>query len=140
MVIGIDFDGTCVTHDFPYIGEDIGAIPVLMELVEKGHQLILYTMRSNMKTQKHNSPGPEGIDTNYLDLAVNWFKMNKIPLYGIQENPQQKGWTESPKPHAQMYIDDLGLGAPLKYDVSLSNYPFIDWIKVKSMLISQKIL
>ena len=26
MIIAVDFDGTCVTHDFPRIGKDIGAI------------------------------------------------------------------------------------------------------------------
>ena len=33
MVIALDFDGTVVTHEYPYIGEDIGAVPVLKELV-----------------------------------------------------------------------------------------------------------
>ena len=47
MIIAIDFDGTCVTHEFPKIGKDIGAIPVLKELTNKGHKLILFTMRSN---------------------------------------------------------------------------------------------
>lgn len=47
MVIAVDFDGTCVTHEFPKIGKDIGAIPVLRKLVEKEHQIILYTMRSH---------------------------------------------------------------------------------------------
>jgi hypothetical protein len=46
MIIAIDFDGTCVTHEYPYIGKDIGAVPVLKELVSSGHQLILFTMRS----------------------------------------------------------------------------------------------
>ena len=32
MIIAIDFDGTCVTHDFPRVGSDIGAIPVLKNL------------------------------------------------------------------------------------------------------------
>lgn len=27
MIIAIDFDGTCVTHEFPKIGKDIGAAP-----------------------------------------------------------------------------------------------------------------
>lgn len=34
MVIAVDFDGTCVTHEFPKVGKDIGAVPVLKELVE----------------------------------------------------------------------------------------------------------
>lgn len=28
-IIGIDFDGTVVTHDFPKIGKNIGAVPIL---------------------------------------------------------------------------------------------------------------
>ena len=43
MDIVIDFDGTCVTHEFPLVGKDIGAIPVLKKLVENGHNLILFT-------------------------------------------------------------------------------------------------
>jgi len=31
MIIAIDFDGTCVTHDYPAIGKDIGAIRVLWQ-------------------------------------------------------------------------------------------------------------
>ena len=27
MIIAIDFDGTCVTDEFPKIGKDIGAVP-----------------------------------------------------------------------------------------------------------------
>ena len=47
MIISIDFDGTCVTHEFPLIGKDIGAVPILKKLVQRGHQLILFTMRSD---------------------------------------------------------------------------------------------
>lgn len=32
MDIVIDFDGTCVTHEFPLVGKDIGAVPVLKKL------------------------------------------------------------------------------------------------------------
>jgi hypothetical protein len=33
MVICLDFDGSCVTHEYPIIGKDIGAIPVLKKLL-----------------------------------------------------------------------------------------------------------
>lgn len=36
MIIALDFDGTAVTHEYPEIGKDIGAVPVLKELLEKG--------------------------------------------------------------------------------------------------------
>ena len=49
MIICVDFDGTCVSHAYPDIGDDIGAIPVLKAMVEAGNLLILYTMRSDDK-------------------------------------------------------------------------------------------
>jgi hypothetical protein len=140
MVIGLDFDGTCVTHDFPHIGKDIGSVPVLKELVRKGHRLILWTMRSDMKSPKRNPPDGNHDIEDYLTDALNWFKINDIPLYGIQTNPGQHHWTESPKAHCDLYIDDLGLGIPLKFDIKLSKSPFVDWEKVRELLISRGIL
>ena len=51
MYIAVDFDGTCVTHDYPRIGKEIGAPKVLKRLVEAGHKLILNTMRSGKELQ-----------------------------------------------------------------------------------------
>lgn len=126
MEIVVDFDGTCVAHAFPEVGADIGAVSVLKALVANGHKLILFTMRSNVK----NVPSPEFEGTfsgNYLDDAINWFKENDIPLYGIQTNPTQNKWTSSPKAYGQLYIDDCALGSPLKYNLNLSPRPFYDW-------------
>ena len=49
MEICIDFDGTCVTHEFPKVGKDIGAVSVLKKIVEAGHKIILFTMRSDIE-------------------------------------------------------------------------------------------
>jgi hypothetical protein len=76
----------------------------------------------------------------YLTDAINWFKSNDIPLYGIQSNPTQSMWTTSPKSYAELLIDDTALGCPLKYDLSISNRPFVDWIEVEKLLIKQNIL
>lgn len=129
MIIAVDFDGTCVTHEFPSIGKDIGAVPVLKELVNNGHKLILLTMRSHKIVKENSVP----IDT--LQDAIDWFKRNKIPLYGINENPNQERWTSSPKVYANIYIDDAALGTPLKYskDGALSR-PYVDWDKMKTLL------
>ena len=136
--INVDFDGTCVTHSFPHIGKEIGAIPVLKRLVAEGHQLILFTMRSNMITFKEIE-GDLTPDTNghFLNDAIKWFMQNDIPLYGVQKNPTQTTWTESPKSYAQLMIDDSSLGCPLKYDPTLSPKPFVDWDKVEQMLEEQ---
>lgn len=138
MNILIDFDGTVVTHEFPYIGKDVGAVPILEKLVNKGHNLILFTMRSNFK----GTNGPLGHKGNgkYLTDAVNWFKERKIPLYGINTNPQQKHWTASPKAYGDLIIDDTCLGIPLIFDKNTSNKPFVDWIKVEELLIEKEIL
>ena len=123
IIIAIDFDGTCVTHDYPRVGVDIGAVPVLKKLSEAGHKLMLWTMRGN-------KPSDDG-DT--LGDAVRWFAENEIPLWGINENPEQKatGWTNSNKQYAQMYIDDAAFGCPLKIDLAKSTRPFVDWEKVE---------
>ena len=41
--IAVDFDGTVVTHAYPHIGMDAGAVPVLRELVRNDCRLILLT-------------------------------------------------------------------------------------------------
>lgn len=124
VIIAVDFDGTCVTHAYPEVGAEIGAPPVLKKLVANGAKLILWTMRSKGRT--------DGSDP--LQDAIDWFKMHEIELHGVNENPGQKSWTQSPKAYAQLYIDDAALGAPLKTDAALSERPFVDWSKVEEML------
>ena len=124
MQICVDFDGTCVTHAYPEIGKNIGAIPVLKKLQNRGHKLILFTMRSGEK----------------LDEAVEFLKENDIELYGVNTNPTQKNWTQSPKAYGQLYIDDAALGCPLSADTEISNRPFVNWTKIEKMLEERNIL
>lgn len=123
MIIAVDFDGTCVTHEYPKIGKDINAVPVLKELVNKGHNIMLWTMR----------------DRTELADAVQWFKDNDIPLFGINENPTQT-WSSSNKQYANLYIDDTAIGCPLKHDDALSEYAFVDWNEIREYLIKTKII
>jgi len=117
-IIAVDFDGTCVTHEYPKIGRFIGAQSVLLDLVAAGDLLILWTMRSGQP----------------LADAVAWFAENGISLYGVNENPGQKSWTQSPKAYAHIYIDDAALGAPLKFGFK-DERPFVDWQVVRSLLL-----
>ena len=135
MEIVIDFDGTCVTHEFPNVGKDIGAVPILKKLIEQGHNLILFTMRSNNGDLPLITPaGIIPTSGNFLDDAVNWFEENEIQLYGIQKNPTQHTWTTSPKAYGQIIIDDAALGCPLKFDAEISSRPFVCWDSVLSHL------
>lgn len=123
LTILVDFDGTCTTHEFPAIGKDIGAAPVLRELVAAGHQLILWTMRSNKYVG--DSDGNLRTAEPYLDDAIQWFKDRNIPLYGINTNPTQHTWSSSPKAYGTLCIDDINLGARLSKIAHLK--PFIEW-------------
>jgi len=135
ITINLDFDGTVVSHEFPKVGNDIGSVPVLKRLVNAGHQLILFTMRSDKKDRKPSSdPNIIDVDGQFLTEAIEWFKENDIPLWGIQTNPDQKIWTDSPKSYAELMIDDTGLNIPLKHDLSISKRPFVDWNAVEVWL------
>jgi len=139
IIFAIDFDGTCVTHEFPEIGKDIGAEDVLRELVTNGHRLILYTMRSNSQEHEGFSDDvPVNHKGKHLDEAVAWFKRKGIPLYGIQKNPTQHNWTESPKCYAHIYIDDAALGCPLIQ--ADDERPYVDWKSVRLLLSMKGIL
>lgn len=104
-IIGIDFDGTCVTDLFPYVGDNIGAASVLRKLADK-NLLILYTVR----------------DGKYLQDAVDWFKYNHINLYSVNYNPEPV--SSSPKLYCDYYIDDRNIGTPL------TDKGYVDWDKM----------
>jgi hypothetical protein len=144
MIIVCDFDGTCVKHEYPKVGADIGAARVLKRLVANGHKLILFTMRSNAEfVEKDGSITKRG-----LTDAVEWFERNEIPLYGIQVNPTQHHWTTSPKAYGELIIDDAALGCPLLVDFDMEGFenlvqigrPYVDWISVEKMLEAKGIL
>lgn len=103
-IIGIDFDGTCVTDLYPYVGDNIGAASVLRELGDK-NLLILYTVR----------------DGKYLQDAVDWFRYNHINLYSVNYNPEPV--SSSPKLYCDYYIDDRNIGTPL------TDKGYVDWNK-----------
>lgn len=123
LVIAVDFDGTCVTHEYPEMGRDIGAVPVLRELADAGHDIILHTMR----------------DGDRLKEAANWFRWHRIPLYGINSNPAQKSWTSSPKVYADIYIDDAAAGCPVKFRDGVTRH-FVDWERMREVLVGYGVL
>ena len=120
LFIGIDFDGTIVEHKYPLMGEEIeGALEVIHELIDAGHKIILYTMRSGDR----------------LDEAVEYLNDEGIELYGINENKTQKHWTTSPKVFSNIYIDDAALGCPLVTDET--GRPYVNWEEVRELLVEK---
>jgi len=119
-ILAIDFDGTCVSNinDYPKVGSDIGAAPWLKAFVSAGARLILWTVRSG----------------DGLKPAVKWFKDNKIPLWGINENIDYSQ-PKSPKAHAHLFIDDRAFGAPvIKQE---NGQAHIDWNKVGPAVLAE---
>lgn len=114
-IIGIDFDGTCVTDLFLYVGDNIGAASVLRKLADK-NLLILYTVR----------------DGKYLQDAVDWFKYNHINLYSVNYNPEPV--SSSPKLYCDYYIDDRNIGTPL------TDKGYVDWNKMLVLLRQKNLL
>ncbi len=124
MIIAVDFDGTCVEHDYPDVGLDVeGAVETLSALTAKGHRLILFTMRSGAK----------------LEAAERWFRDRKIELWAVNRNPEQREWTESTKVFADIYIDDSALGCPIMF-IDGVRRPVIDWRKVRDLLVYNGVL
>lgn len=118
MIIAIDFDGTLVEHEYPCIGKEIPfAVNVCLYLQKQGHKLILLTMRSGKN----------------LEEAVEWCKSKGINFWAVNENPEQKSWTDSPKVYASIYIDDAALGCPLINGDS-QRRSYVDWQKVTILL------
>ena len=123
-VIAVDFDGTCVEHNYPAIGMDVeGAVDVLRTLNKHGHRIILNTMRSGQR----------------LEAAVRWFRDRKIELWAVNRNPEQEQWTTSPKVYADIYIDDSALGCPLIFLEGVRR-PVVNWSKVRQLLESDGVL
>lgn len=139
-IIGLDFDGTCVAHEFPKVGKELPyCVDTLKKIVAAGGLIILWTMRSNHTVDPiTSSPEIHAKKGMYLDDAVNWFKKRDIPLWGIQTNPDQKSWTSSPKAYAHIYIDDAALGSFTMQDTAFSDRPYIDWALVDTFLFPEK--
>ena len=117
--IAVDFDGTVVDHTYPEVGEDVpNAVRVLKQLIKNGNKIVLFTMRSGKELQD----------------AVEWFEKNDIELYGINNNPTQHNWTDSPKAYANLYIDDSAFGCPL---IKVSGFckKCVDWEYVERKLL-----
>lgn len=115
IVLGLDIDSTVVTHAYPEMGEDIGALPWLKRALREHPEvrILLNTMRSGSN----------------LELARQWLEDRGVPVWAMNRNPTQHLWTQSPKPHAHVYVDDRAVGTPLREDRC------VDWEKFGPMLL-----
>lgn len=125
IILGLDFDGTVVGHEFPEIGPAIPqAIYYLRQFVSAGARIVLWTVR----------------DGEHLAAAVAYMAEKGVELWGVNSNPEQLEWSASPKMYAHLYIDDAALGVPLVYEVlegGRNSRPFVDWSVVGPMVLEK---
>ncbi len=98
MIIGVDFDGTIVTHEYPKIGKDIPfAIDTLKRMQNDFHCiLLLWTVREGQE----------------LDEAVEYCRARGLEFYAVNANYPEKDEREQQprKLKADLFIDDRNLG------------------------------
>jgi hydroxymethylpyrimidine pyrophosphatase-like HAD family hydrolase len=109
MIIAVDFDGTIVEHRYPEIGEEIPfAFKTLRSLIERGHQVILWTFRSGKE----------------LNDALEFCRSNGVVFFAVNNNTPDEIYDSknSRKIYADVYIDDRNiLGIP-------------DWLTIYKMI------
>lgn len=111
LILAIDFDGTIVHDQFPYIGHPIeGSFEALKELKSYGVKLILWTCRSQeYLTDAENFCKRNGITFDYVNKPV------PDPHFGKPED-------RSPKPFAHMYLDDRSYPGFPGWDVFMNEF------------------
>jgi len=97
MKIAVDFDGTIVEHAYPAIGKTRLFAFETLRLLQKEHQLILWTYRTGKE----------------LEEAVEFCRKNGVEFYAVNKNYPEEVFDESTisrKIDADIYIDDKNIG------------------------------
>ena len=93
----IDFDGTIVSHEYPYIGSPMPkAFEVMRKMKAADWIMILWTCRED----------------KYLEEAVEFCAKRNMIFDGINEVPAQYDFRTGikRKPYATLHVDDRNLG------------------------------
>jgi hypothetical protein len=124
LIVAVDFDSTIFKSagvEFPSVGAPVpGAVETLKHLKELGHTLVLWTCR--------------GEQNDWLDPAISALTDNHLWFDYINEAPEQEHLSN--KLHADVFIDDKGLGCPTIYYKTPCGHhaPYVDWEKVRQWL------
>lgn len=153
-IILCDFDGTIVPQvPEGYCDVDTGAERVLKKLIDAGHLIVLWTCRNNSKSNPYNYTNGRFRDETSLEEAVRWFIDRNIPLYGVNEVPNEKSLVGvSRKILGDLLIDDTCIGIPIVWgDVTYVSYETgefiynyrtysVDWMAIEALLRQRKLI
>lgn len=122
MKIYLDFDATCVEHEYPKIGRcNFGCIEVLKKLQEARHEIVLNTYRADLDAEENNGTlkaalnwinGPHRL-FNYALSERYTFKLEPIEALPNKIFPTTWDWLFI-KQEQVMFIDDQAYRIPLK--------------------------
>lgn len=126
MKIAVDFDGTIVEHAYPAIGKTRLFAFETLRMLQKEHQLILWTYRTGKA----------------LEEAVEFCRKNGVEFYAVNKNYPEEVFDEnttSRKIDADIYIDDKNIGGlPDWGEIWHLLNPDEDMAKKEQALINQK--
>lgn len=106
IILGIDFDGTIVEHEFPSIGSlKPMAKTVINQLHSEGYQIVIWTCRAGQYEQDVR---------DFLTANEIWFDK-------INENSDYVEFDTGRKIYGDLYIDDRGIFVDNRA---------IDWLEV----------
>lgn len=123
MTIAVDFDGTIAQMRFPEVGLEVpGAFHWLKQFQAAGARLILWTVRGpGAGTTFEGFP----VQGNALEAAVQFCREHGLEFWQVNCNPESQ-WLQSPKVHADLFIDDMAFGCPLIRPLD-GGPPHVDW-------------
>lgn len=145
MTIYLDFDGTLVEHKHPAIGKyNPGGLEVIRALQNKGHEIIINTLRSDIEG---------GIPVSVLAWLKTTFSHLKVKSTEADDILPITKYTEkkihpapfitfgdlciytTPDNQEYLFLDDAAYGTPLRKDSYM-----VDWSKIKQILEENNII
>ncbi len=132
-VVAVDFDGTICENAFPDIGKPKkNIIKYVKRLAKEGSKIILFTCREDGEKRK------------LLSEAVEFCEKHDIPIYAVNENPDNiyPALYKTPvgrKMYADLYIDDKAINPKeLSYSKVIITYLLLTLIGVIGFYIAKE--
>ena len=134
-VIGIDFDNTISTHNYPFTGDLIPYAKEVISLLHKnGHTIVLWTVRGNDKINELGMRDPKGT-MSALENAKEFCERNGVIIDYYNISPIHP--SSSPKQWTHYLIDDTALGCPMTF---YHGHRVVDWRKIAELMVENNLL
>ena len=135
VVIGVDFDNTISTHNYPFTGDLIPYAKEVINLLHKnGHIIVLWTVRGNDKINELGMRDPKGT-MSALGNAKEFCESNGVVIDYYNSSPIHP--SSSPKQWTHYLIDDTAVGCPMTF---YHGHKVVDWKKIAELMMENDLL